>query len=291
MRIIVIAGPNGAGKSTFAAEYLKREGTGRPFVNGDDIAAALNPENPAAAAQEAGRIALRQMEAYAAGGTDFAVETTLSGRAYAARIRRWQARGYRVAIIYLRLPSAEYAVERVVQRVKEGGHDIPDAVVRRRFVRSWTNFLDLYRGIADEWLVYDNSVRPSVLLQESPGWQGVREPRLDGRSMARGDRDSPRNTADRGPKYLPMWRVQMTGQPGRFPDGEPSVKSVLAALARAQEVAMARAAAVRDAEASPESADDATPAAAHMDQASDSAGHRSAMMQDDISSEQKNVRR
>ena len=83
----------------------------------------------------------------------------------------------------------------------------------------------------------------------------------------------------------------MTGQPGRFPDGEPSVKSVLAALARAQEVAMARAAAVRDAEASPESADDATPAAAHMDQASDSAGDRSTMMQDDISNEQKNVRR
>ena len=60
MKIIIIAGPNGAGKSTFAAEYLEREGAGRPFVNGDDIAAMLNPENPAAVAQEAGRQALRQ---------------------------------------------------------------------------------------------------------------------------------------------------------------------------------------------------------------------------------------
>ena len=147
MRIIVVAGPNGAGKSAFAAEYLKKEGAGRPFVNGDDIAARLNPENPAARPRrKAGRIALQQMKAYVASGTDFAVETTLSGRAYAARIRRWQARGYRVAIIYLRLPSAEHAVERVAQRVAEGGHDIPESVVRRRFVRSWANFLDLYLG-------------------------------------------------------------------------------------------------------------------------------------------------
>lgn len=92
VRIIVIAGPNGAGKSTFAGEYLRREAGNPPFVNGDDIAAGLNPEDPAAAAQEAGRIALRRMEAYVSTGRDFAVETTLSGRAYARRIRRWRER-------------------------------------------------------------------------------------------------------------------------------------------------------------------------------------------------------
>ena len=248
MRIIVIAGPNGAGKSTFAAEFLRREAGNPPFVNGDDIAANLSPEDPAAAAQQAGRIALRQMDAYVAIGMDFAVETTLSGRAYATRIRRWQARGYRVAIIYLRLPSAGYAVERVAQRVKEGGHDIPEAVVRRRFVRGWANFRGLYRQVADEWQVYDSSVHPPVLIEQSPDWQGVREPRPAGRSMARGDLDSPRTTAYRGREYESTRRSHMPGQPGRIPDGEPSVKSVLAALARAQKVAMARAAAVRDAE-------------------------------------------
>ena len=100
---------------------------------------------------------------------DFAVETTLSGRAYTRRIRHWQATGYRVAIIYLRLPSAEYAVERVAQRVMEGGHDIPEAVARRRFFRSWENFLDLYRHIADEWQVYDSSMRPPLLIDTVAG--------------------------------------------------------------------------------------------------------------------------
>ena len=223
-------------------------------MNGDDIAARLNPRNPAAAAQEAGRIALRQMEAYVASGMDFAVETTLSGRAYARRIRQWQAKGYNVAIIYLRLPSAGYSVERVAQRVEEGGHDIPEAVVRRRFGRSWMNFRELYREVANEWLVYDSSVRPPLLIEQSPGWQGVREPCAAGRSTERGDLDSPRTTADRGRAYESTRRPHMTGQPGRFPEGEPSVKSVTAALARAQEVAMARAAAVRDWRASDKSA-------------------------------------
>ena len=112
------------------------------------------------------------MEAYVASGTDFAVETTLSGRAYARRIRHWQARGYSVAIIYLRLPSAGDSVERVAQRVKEGGHDIPEAVVRRRFGRSWTNFRELYREVANEWLVYDSSVRPAATHRTVTGLAG-----------------------------------------------------------------------------------------------------------------------
>ncbi len=231
MRIIVIAGPNGAGKTTFATEYLPREGGNPPFVNGDEIAARLNPGDPAQAAQQAGRIALRQMEAYVAIGEDFAVETTLSGRAYAARIRRWQARGYRVAIIYLRVPSADFAVRRVAKRVREGGHDIPEAVVHRRFERGWENFVELYRDIADEWQVYDNSGSVPVLLAESKGWQGIREPR-------------PTHS-----QYTPAGGEAMTVHLGRIPEGEPSTKNVLAALVRARERALARAAAVRRGEA------------------------------------------
>ena len=137
MKILVIAGPNGAGKTTFARRYLKREGDRRRFVNGDDIAAKLRPDDPAAVAQKAGRLALREMEAHVARGEDFATETTLSGRAYAKRIRRWRAAGYRVAIIYLRVLSADHSVARVAQRVREGGHHIPEPVIRRRFERSW----------------------------------------------------------------------------------------------------------------------------------------------------------
>ena len=169
------------------------------------------------------------------------------------------------AIIYLRLPSAEYAVERVAQRVAEGGHKIPEAVVRRRFVRSWTNFRELYREVADEWQVYDNSVRPPRLMQESGEWQGVREPRVAGQSPSCDGLDAARKTADRGQKYRLIRRSQMAGQPGGFPEGEPAVKNVLAALLRAQEPAMARAAARDGVDPSLASTDDATSATAPAD--------------------------
>ena len=228
MKILVIAGPNGAGKTTFAQDYLKREGGKRPFVNGDDIAAKLRPDDPAAVAQTAGRMALCEMEAHVATGEDFAIETTLSGRAYTKRIRRWQAAGYRVAIIYLRLPSADHSVARVARRVREGGHHIPEPVIRRRFERSWRNFRDLYRRVVDDWRVYDNSGEVPVLLEESEGWNAVREPGTKWRPS--GPRQQTTDSR----------RQQMTQQPGRFPEGEPSARSIMAALVRARKTAMRR---------------------------------------------------
>jgi len=227
MRIIVIAGPNGAGKTTFAREYLKREGGNPTFINGDDIAARLNPDDLGQAAQQAGRMALRQMAEHVATGKDFVVETTLSGRAYAAKIRRWRARGYRVAVIYLRIPSADFAVKRVARRVGEGGHNIPEAVIRRRFERGWANFEGLYREVADEWQLYDNSGGAPVLLAESEGWRGVRETHPGHR------------------RYQPAGGPLVPEPTGRIPEGEPSVKNVLAALVRARKTALARAEAVR----------------------------------------------
>ena len=226
MKILVIAGPNGAGKTTFARRYLKREGDRRRFVNGDDIAAKLRPDDPAAVAQKAGRLALCEMEAHVARGEDFATETTLSGRAYAKRIRRWQASGYRVSIIYLRVPSADHSVARVARRVREGGHHIPEPVIRRRFERSWRNFRDLYRKVVDDWRVYDNSGEVPVLLEESEEWNAVREPGTKWRASGPRQR-----TTDSG-------RQQMTEQPWRFPEGEPSNDSILAALVLARKDAM-----------------------------------------------------
>ena len=114
---------------------------------------------------------MREMEAHVATGEDFATETTLSGRAYAKRIRRWQAAGYRVTLVYLRLPSADHSVARVARRVREGGHHIPEPVIRRRFERSWRNFRDLYRKVVDDWRVYDNSGDVPVLVEESEGME------------------------------------------------------------------------------------------------------------------------
>lgn len=139
--------------------------------------------------------------------------------------------GYRVSIIYLRLASADQAVERVARRVGEGGHDIPVAVVRRRFERSWRNFLELYSDVADEWLLYDNSGPESIIVAQSPGWRGVREGRASGYA------DSEITATRRS--------ILATETPPRFPEGEPSPKSILAALAGARKRAMARAAATR----------------------------------------------
>ncbi len=243
MRILVIAGPNGAGKTTFARRYLKREGDWGRFVNGDDIAARLHPDDPAAVAQKAGRLALREMEAHVAKGEDFATETTLSGRTYAKRIRRWQAAGYRVAIIYLRMPSADHSVARVARRVREGGHHIPEAVIRRRFERSWSNFRDLYREVVDEWRVYDNSGEVPVLLEESEEWNAVHEPGTKWRPSGPTHR-----TPDAGGQ-------QVTERPWRFPEGEPSNKSILAALVLARKDAMRRVAEYEAREAAKEAAE------------------------------------
>ena len=103
---------------------------------------------------------------YVSRGEDFAFETTLSGRGYARLIPRWQGQGYWIKLFFLRLPTPEMAIARVRQRVVEGGHDVPELVIRRRFHAGWRNFEAIYRDLVDEWTVYDNSGDIPVLLAE-----------------------------------------------------------------------------------------------------------------------------
>lgn len=163
-RIIIIAGPNGAGKTTFAMEYLTNEADCRLFVNADEVSHGLSPLAPDRAALSAGRTMLDRINEFVNQGETFAFETTLAGRGYARRIPTWRKRGYEVSIFFLRLPSPEFAIDRIRQRVREGGHDVPEAVVRRRFDAGWRNFETLYRDLVDAWSVYDNSQRPPELL-------------------------------------------------------------------------------------------------------------------------------
>ena len=163
-RILIIAGPNGAGKTTFAREFLPNEANVPTFINADLIAAGLNPFQPENEAMRAGRLMLQMIDERVRAGDSFAFETTLSGRGYASSIPRWQAQGYRVELYYLRLPSADVAVDRVRRRVREGGHNIPEDVIRRRFELGWRNFLFLYRDIVDAWELYDNSGTIPLLL-------------------------------------------------------------------------------------------------------------------------------
>jgi predicted ABC-type ATPase len=143
-RIIIIAGPNGAGKTTFAREFLPNEADCPIFVNADLIAAGLAPFAPETAALQAGRLMLQELDKHFHAGTSFAFETTLSGRAYLRLIDQWQAAGYRVKLLFLKLESAEEAIARVAQRVRQGGHDIPEEVIRRRFAAGLKNFDMLY---------------------------------------------------------------------------------------------------------------------------------------------------
>ncbi|MCY4384052.1 MAG: zeta toxin family protein [Nitrospinae bacterium] len=165
-RIFIIAGPNGAGKTTFATEFLPNEANCPFFINTDLIAAGLNPFRPDRVGAQAGRLVLNQIRENALRGESFAFETTLSGRGYARHIPRWREQGYRVKLFFLQLPTPEMAIARVTQRVLEGGHDVPEEVIRRRFDAGRRNFEKIYRDLVDGWALYDNSGEVPELLEE-----------------------------------------------------------------------------------------------------------------------------
>jgi predicted ABC-type ATPase len=162
-RILILAGPNGAGKTTFAREFLVREGC-PAFLNADLIAAGLSPFDPGRVALRSGRLMLELIAEHVARGENFAFETTLAGRNFARAIEQWRSAGYHVSLIFLSLPSPELAVQRIAQRVRQGGHDVPDDVVRRRFNRGRDHFETLYKPLVDTWMLYDNAGDAPILI-------------------------------------------------------------------------------------------------------------------------------
>lgn len=172
-KILIFAGPNGAGKTTFARAFLPGEAVCPRFFNADLIAAGLSPFAPDAAAVRAGKLMLAEIDHAVARGDSFALETTLSGRGYLRHLTPWRERGYRVTLLFLRLPDAPTAVARVASRVRQGGHDIPEPVIRRRFDAGLRN-LERYQAGVDGWAVFDNAGPEPVLIDwgESPGNAG-----------------------------------------------------------------------------------------------------------------------
>ncbi len=166
-KIIILAGPNGAGKTTFGQEFLPQEAGCPVFVNADLIAAGLSPFAPERAAIQAGRLMLEAIAQHVDKRESFAFETTLSGLGYARQIPHWRQLGYRVELFFLSLPSADMAVQRVVERVRQGGHDIPEATIRRRFDAGKRLFATTYQPLVDEWALYDNSGDEPVLVDWS----------------------------------------------------------------------------------------------------------------------------
>ncbi len=166
-KITILAGPNGAGKTTFARRFLPRDGRTPRFINADLIALGLSPFAPEAAAFKAGRLMLGEIAACVAKGESFAFETTLAGLSYLKQIKEWKILGYQVSLYFLTLPSAEAAIDRVAERVKQGGHNIPQDVIRRRFASGKRNFDTHYKLVVDSWACYDNAGPEPVLLEWS----------------------------------------------------------------------------------------------------------------------------
>lgn len=155
--VIIIAGPNGAGKSTTAPMLLKGTLGVTEFVNADVIAQGLSAFQPESAAFHAGRVMLERLHYLAKERVNFAFETTLASRSFAPWIEKLKQSGYTFHLVFLWLPNADFAVARVAERVRLGGHDVPEETIRRRYNKGIENFFRLYRPLADSWRMYDNS--------------------------------------------------------------------------------------------------------------------------------------
>lgn len=163
-RLIVLAGPNGAGKTTVSQQLLRGALAVEEFVNADAVAAGLSSFHPEREAMAAGRIMLTRLRQLAVERASFGFETTLASRTFAPWISALIAQDYTFTLVFLALPSASMAVERVAGRARLGGHSVPEDVVRRRFDAGLRNFFALYQPLATSWRVYDNSASPPRLL-------------------------------------------------------------------------------------------------------------------------------
>jgi predicted ABC-type ATPase len=160
-KIVVLAGPNGAGKSTSAAKLLLGALKVQEFVNADTIAQGLSAFAQDRVAFGAGRIMLARLKELAAIRASFGFETTLASRSYAPWLAQLRTAGYKVHIVFLWLPSPDEAVARVAERVRAGGHDVPELTIRRRYAAGLNNLVRLYLPLADVWQVVDNSAMQS----------------------------------------------------------------------------------------------------------------------------------
>lgn len=154
--LIVVARPNGAGKSTTAPTLLQETLNVNEYVNADVIAQGLSGFNPEKVAFRAGRIMLNRLEELAKEQVNFAFETTLATRSFAPWIAGLKPT-YRFHLIFLWLASPELAIARVRERVRRGGHHVPEETIRRRYYAGVRNFFQLYQSLADTWRFYDNS--------------------------------------------------------------------------------------------------------------------------------------
>lgn len=165
-RLYIISGCNGAGKTTASYTLLPEVFQCKEFVNADEIAKGLSPFNPEGVAIDAGKVMIQRITDLLAREETFAIETTLASRSLNNLVTKAQANGYSVKLLFFWLNSTKLAVRRVAQRVKEGGHNIPINVIKRRYAAGIRNLFKIYIPHVDNWLIADNSSVPRTLVAE-----------------------------------------------------------------------------------------------------------------------------
>ena len=167
--LYILAGANGSGESTISKVFLPAQGL--VYINPDDIVRELCAQRPENAKIAAGKETLRRIDTLLAEGVSFAMESTLSGSSYVNMLKRARELGYKTSIIYAFVESPEICIARIAARVKRGGHFIPDADVRRRYVRSKKNFISLYAPIVDYWtLLYNGDSQVVMVARKDNGY-------------------------------------------------------------------------------------------------------------------------
>jgi predicted ABC-type ATPase len=166
-KLYIISGCNGAGKTTASVTILPEILDCKEFVNADEIARGLSPFNPESVAIQAGRLMLERIEYLLDQNESFAIETTLSTKSYQKLVAKAHEKGFYVQLLYFWLPSPEFATARVAQRVKEGGHNIPNDVIFRRYFAGIKNLFEIYMPIVDYWMIIDNAENPRKIVAEN----------------------------------------------------------------------------------------------------------------------------
>lgn len=165
----IVAGPNGVGKTTYAFRHIKAVSGSTRFVNLDEIARGLSPLDPSAGQQRAARVALDLTRALIGENRSFSIETTLSGKTHLRTVAAAQEAGFVVNLLYFLVASPDISLARIARRVSEGGHDVAETDVRRRFTRSIDN-LPAYIGAVDRWRVFDNTtLKPKAVAEGRRG--------------------------------------------------------------------------------------------------------------------------
>jgi len=172
--LFIISGCNGAGKTTASMTVLPETLECHEFVNCDEIAKGLNPLNPDSAKVTAARLMLVRIKKLISLDADFAIETTLATKSYHALVKNAQEKGYNIKLLYFWLQSPELALQRVAERVKNGGHNVEEHIIRRRYSSGIRNLFKLYLPVVDYFILIDNSVMPREVIAEGSVRESVK---------------------------------------------------------------------------------------------------------------------